>query len=119
MPLYRLFYEKLFLAHWPPPLNPAQEKLLIDFQCHSLSSFELTPWWHQTLAKEELASIQTPLYLILGAQDKLYPYQASLSRATQHLPSLVSATVLPKLGHSLQGNTILFSTLRSILAQGD
>lgn len=113
------FLREAVFSPLAPPLNPAQEKLLIEFQCHTLNCFELPPWWHQTLAREELVSVQTPVYLVLGAQDKLYPYQASLSRATQHLPSLVSVTVLPKLGHSLQGNTLLFSALRSILAQSD
>lgn len=111
------FLREAVFSPLAPPLHPTQEKLLIDFQRYTLSSFNLPPWWYQALTREELVSIQTPLYLVLGAQDKLYPYQATLSRATQHLPSLVNVTVLPTLGHSLQGDPLLFSALRSILAQ--
>jgi pimeloyl-ACP methyl ester carboxylesterase len=98
------------------PLEPAQEKLLIDFQLHTLLHFNRTPWWPQALADHELQSIQTPLHLVVGARDKLYPHRATLSRATRHLTSLVSVTVLPSLGHSIQGNPVFFSALRSMLA---
>ncbi|GAB3021333.1 alpha/beta fold hydrolase [Spirosoma pulveris] len=98
-------------------LPPGQEKLLIDFQVNAFSTFQLTPWWHLALPKEELLAVQTPLYLLLGAQDKMYPYQATLERSIQYLPSLVSATVLPDLGHGLQTCPSVQPSIKMLLSQ--
>jgi pimeloyl-ACP methyl ester carboxylesterase len=111
------FLREVVFSSLDPPLPPAQEKLLIDFQLYTLGSFTLAPWWRQALAREELEAVQTPLYLVLGTQDKLYPYQATLTRATHHLPSLVSVTVLPTMGHSIQRSPVFFPALRAILSQ--
>ncbi|SOD93112.1 alpha/beta fold hydrolase [Spirosoma fluviale] len=97
-------------------LLPDQEKLLIDFQVDAFSNFQLTPWWHLALPKEELLAIQTPLYILLGAQDKLYPYQATLERSIQYLPSLVSATVLPDLGHGIQTCPSVQPSIKDLLS---
>ena len=100
-----------------PPLTSAQEKLLVDFQVYALSSFDLAPCWFQSLAKAELAAVHNPIHIVLGTQDKFYPYQHTLAKATQHLSSLVSVTVLPTLGHSVLGSPFFFPTLHSLLAQ--
>ncbi|ADB39862.1 alpha/beta fold hydrolase [Spirosoma linguale] len=93
----------------------AQEKLLIDFQINAFSNFQLTSWWHLALPKEELLAIKTPLYMLLGAQDKLYSYQATLERSIQYLPSLVSITVLPTLGHGVQTCPSVPPALKALL----
>lgn len=113
----RSFLRESVYSLLDPPLSLAQEQLLVDFQVYGLRTFDAPQWWHQALSTAELTSIQTPLYLVLGAQDKLYPYQITQHRAVKDLPSLVSVTVLPTMGHSVQSSPGFGLALEAILTQ--
>ncbi|MBC3784221.1 alpha/beta fold hydrolase [Spirosoma utsteinense] len=113
----RSFLRETVFSSLDPPLAPAQEQLLVDFQVYNLRAFAPAQWWHQALSTDELVSIQTPIYVVLGAQDKLYPYQTTQNRAVEHLPSLVSVTVLPTMGHSVQSSSGFGLLLETILTQ--
>jgi pimeloyl-ACP methyl ester carboxylesterase len=96
-------------------LSPASERLLIDYQMHAFTQFQPASWWPQALTGEELETVSIPLYLVLGAQDRLQPYQASLSRAITHLRSMRSVFVLPTMGHGFQTSTSLMPILEGLL----
>ena len=113
----RSFLREAIFSPLDQPLDPVQEQLLVDFQVYSLRNFDPPQWWHQALPNEELTSIQTPVFVVLGAQDKIYPYQTTQRRALAHLPSLVSVTVLPTLGHSVQNSPGFSLVLEGLLTR--
>ncbi|GAB3047203.1 hypothetical protein GCM10027185_58870 [Spirosoma pulveris] len=96
------FLQNSILSQSAPALPAAYEKLVVDYQVYALSEFNPATWWHQALADDELRAITTKLHVLLGADDQIYPYPASLKRATQVLASAASLIILPRLGHGIQ-----------------
>lgn len=96
------FLRQFILSRSAPALPAVYEKLVVDYQVYALSEFSPATWWHQALADDELRGITTKLHVLLGAEDQIYPYWASLKRAIELLPSAASLVVLPRLGHGIQ-----------------
>lgn len=113
----RSFLKQAVFDGLAPGLPVAVETLLVAFHRHALTEFHFTSWWNKALSKEELEGIRPRVDLLLGAADKLFAYGATLERACQHLSSLGSATVLPRLGHGLQNSEPAMVSLEALLAR--
>lgn len=112
----RAFLQQAIFNGVAPGLDPAVESLLVGFHRHALAEFRFPSWWNQALSREELASIRPRVDLLLGAADQLFAYGATLERACQHLPSLGSVTVLPRLGHGMHVSEAAMGRLEALLA---
>ncbi|GAB3045012.1 alpha/beta fold hydrolase [Spirosoma pulveris] len=109
------FLRQSILSGSAPGLPPAYEKLVVDYQVYALSEFTPASWWHPALPSDELSGLTTQLHLLVGAQDKLYPYGATLERASECLPSVASLILLPRMGHGIQGVGQAIPMIQSLL----
>ncbi|SFD43120.1 hypothetical protein [Spirosoma endophyticum] len=112
----RTFLRQAVYSHLDPPLPDQAEQLLIAFHRHALDTFEFSSWWSPPLAKQELGRVAPRFDMLLGAQDRFFPYQATLERARRYLPSLGSVTVLPRMGHGLQTSVQAMHSLEALLS---
>ena len=94
------FLEKAIFAKPEHRLSLSAWELLVDYEI-----FALTRYTDKTqkpyFMKKELNQVQAPVYLILGAQDLLFPAKKSLSNARSLIPNLKSTQVYPA-GHGVE-----------------
>ena len=89
--------------HYPQhQLPPAYHRLLSDYLLYALREHRFKGDYPAPLPKEELQRVQTPVYMVLGDQDPLFPYQKTMQAAQTHLRSLQEIKVLSHIGHGIE-----------------
>jgi pimeloyl-ACP methyl ester carboxylesterase len=73
-----------------------------EFELHAVKNFRLKADYPYKMSDAELADIDVPIYLILGAGDRLIPPQKTLARARKLLPTLKETHLLKGVGHGIE-----------------
>ena len=114
----RTFLRQAVYSDLDPPLGEQAEQLLIAFHEHALGAFSFSSWWSPPLSSQELGRVVPRVDLLLGARDCFFAYQSTLERAREHLPSLGSVTVVPRMGHGMQTSAQALLSLGAMLGYG-
>jgi pimeloyl-ACP methyl ester carboxylesterase len=97
-----LFLKK---AIFNPPLHDLPEErmqLLIDYELFALTRHVDKAQKPYTMRKGELAAVKSPVFLILGEKDLLFPYLRSVHAAKIMLANLKEVIVIPDTGHGIE-----------------
>ena len=98
----RLFMDKAVFCKPNHQLSPEAEQLLIDYALFALTRYEDKTQKPYPMGKKELGQVNTPVYLIVGDKDPLFPFQKSIAAAQKNLPDLAGLMVLPDVGHGIE-----------------
>ncbi|MEZ4851769.1 MAG: alpha/beta hydrolase [Bacteroidia bacterium] len=98
----RLFMDKAVFCKPNHQLSPEAEQLLIDYEIFALTRYNDKTQKPYPMGKKELGQVNTPVYLIEGDKDPLFPFQKSIAAAQKNLPNLAGLMVLPDVGHGIE-----------------
>ena len=71
------------------------------------------------MSKQDLEAIATPVYLILGDRDLLFPYKKSLAIARTHIRSLKKSFVIPDTGHGIETSKDAIAIISAIATDNE
>lgn len=91
-----VFYGK---DHHP---SAAGMNLVVDFELFAITRYRDKTQKPYAMSDEDLRNIESEVYLILGDQDILFPYQKSKSRAESLLPHLKQVIITKNTGHGIE-----------------
>jgi pimeloyl-ACP methyl ester carboxylesterase len=67
------------------------------------------------LSINELQQLQTPIYLILGDKDILFPYKGTIKIARKHIKPLMDIYIIPNTAHGIETSKTAMAALNTIL----
>ena len=97
----KLFMDKVVFHKPNHSLSADAEKLLIDYAVFALTRYKDKTQKPYPMGKE-LTKVTTPVHLILGDKDMLFPTVKSERNARKLLPNLEAVTVFPNVGHGIE-----------------
>jgi pimeloyl-ACP methyl ester carboxylesterase len=95
------FLDKAVFSKPHHQLPKTYEDLLIDYEVFALTRYNdktQKPYY----MNNELQEVKNKVYLLLGADDLLFPYKRSVENAKKHLSGLTDVHVLAKTGHGIE-----------------
>jgi len=94
--------------------STSAEKLLIDYELFALTRYidnTQKPYYMD----EQLRQVKSPVYLLEGDKDLLFPYQKSVAHAKEKLSNLKDVNVLQDVGHGIETHPEAIRTLANWL----
>ncbi|MEO8447666.1 MAG: alpha/beta hydrolase [bacterium] len=82
-------------------LSEASEKLITDYELFAITRYKdktQKPYY----MNDELTPIKTPVYLLVGNRDLLFPFQTSIDNAKKKLSSLKEVKVFENVAHGIE-----------------
>jgi pimeloyl-ACP methyl ester carboxylesterase len=83
-------------------LPPPYRNLIERYFLYVLRNHQFKGDYPAPVSVAELHRLTTPIFLILGENDLLFPAQESLRLARQHIPSLRQSQILAQTGHGIE-----------------
>jgi pimeloyl-ACP methyl ester carboxylesterase len=96
-------------------LSPEAEQLIIDYEVFALTRFKDRGQKPYEMSPAELQKINTPVYLLEGDKDLLFPFQKSIDYARQHIKTLKDVFVLKHTGHGIETSKEAMQVVKTIL----
>lgn len=96
-------------------LPKAYMELVTDYMYYVLRKFDFKGDYPSPLQKAELQKLQTPVYLILGDKDILFPYKGTIKIAKNHITSLKDIKIIPNTAHGIETSKPAMAALLNIL----
>jgi pimeloyl-ACP methyl ester carboxylesterase len=96
-------------------LTDRSRSLLIDFEEFALKQYVDRTEKPYTMRPEELKRVHSPVYLLVGDGDILFPFRKSVRYARQHLSSLQATHVLPDTGHGIETSRQAMEIVQDII----
>ena len=97
----RTFLDKAVFSKPEHTLTKEQEQLIVDFEVFALTRYKdktQKPYF----MKDELTRVETPVWLLLGDKDILFPTQRSAENAKKLLINLREIFILQNVGHGIE-----------------
>jgi pimeloyl-ACP methyl ester carboxylesterase len=83
-------------------VSPKAKELIVDYELFAIKEFNDKAQKPYPMAKTDLESVQTDIYLVVGDKDILFPYRKSIRVARKHFRSLKAVYVLRDTGHGIE-----------------
>lgn len=96
-------------------LQQAYMELVIEYMYYVLRKFNFKGDYPSPLQTGELEKLQTPIYLILGDKDILFPYKVTTRIARKHIKSVKGIDVIPDTAHGIETSKTAMAALLNIL----
>lgn len=96
-----LFFEQVVFCTPNHQLTSTSKELILDYIHYVITSYKDKTQKPYPMGKE-LSTINVPVHLLFGEEDRLLPYEKSLENAKKYLKSIVSVKVFPKVGHGIE-----------------
>jgi pimeloyl-ACP methyl ester carboxylesterase len=98
-------------------LSGSAMQLLVDYELFAIKQFKDSTQKPYAMPMEELASVQVPVYLLLGDKDILFPCQKSVDAAKKGFKHLRKIQVLPNIGHGIETSPAAIAALASLIQE--
>lgn len=88
-----------------PPAHYLPDKrmqMIIDYEVFALARHMDKAQKPYAMSKQELDGVKSPVHLILGEKDLLFPYLQTLKAAKENLRNLKSISIIPDTGHGIE-----------------
>lgn len=95
-------------------VSPQAFKLLIDYEMFAIRCFKNRSQFPYVMGKQELQRISSPMHLILGEKDILFPFNKTIDAAEKNLKSLSNIYVLKNTGHGIETSSEAIEKLMQI-----
>jgi pimeloyl-ACP methyl ester carboxylesterase len=95
------FLDKAVFCKPNHKLSSASEKMIIDYEVFALKKYKdntQKPYY----LNEELAAVESDVYLVQGDKDLLFPYQKSIANAKKHLKNIKEIKIFENVGHGIE-----------------
>jgi pimeloyl-ACP methyl ester carboxylesterase len=112
----RKFLDKAVFCKPTHQLPTESEQLLVDYEVFALKRYKdrtQKPYYME----KELAHVSSEIYLILGKQDLLFPYQRSVENAKKYIQNLKEIHVFEQVGHGIETYRPAIEYLANVIAQ--
>jgi len=77
-------------------------QMIVDYEVFALNRHVDKAQKPYAMSREELAGVKTPVHLIVGEEDLLFPYQRTIKAAKAGLKNLKSIITIPGTGHGIE-----------------
>jgi pimeloyl-ACP methyl ester carboxylesterase len=91
--------------------------LVVDYQEYVLKNHKFRGDYPEPLPSHELQKINSPVYLITGDRDNLFPYQRSVENARKYLKNLKRVEVLKDIAHGIETSEKAIEIIRQIVCE--
>lgn len=96
-------------------LSWAYMQLMHEYMLYVLKHHRFKGDYPAPLTKKELQQLQTPVYLLLGNKDILFPYKRTVKVAKQHISSLQKVCIVPDTAHGIETSKQAMQLLAGLL----
>ncbi|MFD2937543.1 alpha/beta fold hydrolase [Spirosoma flavum] len=95
------FLDKAVLCPPTHDLSPAYKELLVTYELYAITQYTDNTQKPYSM-KGELGAIKTAIFLLVGDNDLLFPYNQSIANAQGELASLREVIVFTQVGHGIE-----------------
>ncbi|MEZ4972966.1 MAG: alpha/beta hydrolase [Cyclobacteriaceae bacterium] len=113
------FLENAVLNGKGHDLTPQARKLLIDYEVFALKRFKDNTQKPYAMDSEELAMVQSDVYLVLGDKDILFPHQKSKEVAERDIRNWRDTWILAEIGHGIETTRQGIEAIATIMNMSD
>jgi pimeloyl-ACP methyl ester carboxylesterase len=82
-------------------LSEEAEQLLVDYEVFAIKNYKDNTQKPYDMG-DELLGVEVPVYLILGEDDLLFPFQKSVDNAKKRISQLKEVKVFNQVGHGIE-----------------
>jgi pimeloyl-ACP methyl ester carboxylesterase len=91
-------------------------ELMTEYMCYVLSNHRFKGDYPAPLRVNELEELVSPVYLILGDKDILFPCKNTMHIAKRHISSLKKIIVIPNIAHGIETSKQAISILFDLIS---
>jgi pimeloyl-ACP methyl ester carboxylesterase len=95
-------------------LSVAAKKLILDYELFAITQFRNRAQTPYPLSIPDLMSLKSPVHLIVGDKDILFPYKKSIAIAQKYIYSLRGVYIVPNAGHGIETSKQAINILSEI-----
>lgn len=99
-------------------VSPEAFRLLVEYEMFAIRSFSNRTQFPYVMSKQELQRIASPVHLVLGDKDILFPYSKTIAVAQNNIKTLSQVHVIKDTGHGIETSAEAINLLLQIAKTG-
>lgn len=114
----KAFFDQVVFHPPGHDISPPYRALAESYMLYVLRNFKFAGKYPSEIGKAALNRVKTPLELILGDQDILFPYdgpKGTVAIAQAEIPGLRGIHLLPGIGHGIETSPAAFAKIKELL----
>jgi pimeloyl-ACP methyl ester carboxylesterase len=96
-------------------VSPVAKKLITSYELFAIKEYKDRTQKPYAMKEDELKHVDSPVYLLLGDKDILFPYKKSVTAARRYLKSLKSIKIIPDTGHGIETSLQAMNSIAEIV----